>query len=218
MDITEIKKELIQFCKRLHSLGFLAAGDGNLSFRLDDENILITPKGVPKAFIDEKDLAILTLSGEVKSGSPSSERLMHLEVYRNCPKAKAVFHAHPPLSVAWSIAFPEQTEVPNYYLSELILAVGAIPIAPYARPGTQQMGDHIKSLLPDHRVMILSQHGALTWGESLLEAYMGMERLEHTVKILKMAKDLNPNLGAGLPESEIQYLKEIREQLGEKTL
>src|SRR5581483_2454180 len=117
-------------------------------------------------------------------------RLMHLEVYRSCPKAKAVVHAHPPTAIAWTIAHPEMKMLPSDCMSELILAVGDLPVVPYARPGTLNMGEVLRPYLPGSRVMILARHGALSWGEDLDEAYNGMERLEHTALILKSAWEL----------------------------
>ena len=171
----------------------LAAADGNISHRCSDEEILITPTRKAKAFIDEQDIATMTLAGKCLQGAPSGESLMHLEVYRRCPQAKAVVHAHPPTAIAWTIAKPELTELPSHCLPEVILALGKIPIAPYARPGTEDMGIKIRHLLPQHKVIILARHGGLSWGESLEEAYWGMERLEHCAEILKRAAELGPS-------------------------
>ncbi len=141
---------------------------------------------------------------------------MHLEVYRRCPAARAVIHAHPPTAVAWTVAQPNLKELPSECLSEVILATGSIPIAPYARPGTQNMGDVLVPFLPQHRALILARHGALTWGEDLEEAYRGMERIEHSAQTLKLAHDLGGL--TTLPEGEIKYLKELRKKLGDTLL
>ncbi|NUM89126.1 MAG: class II aldolase/adducin family protein, partial [Bdellovibrionales bacterium] len=159
-----MRKEIVEVCRRLHRRNMLAAADGNVSYRLGDGEILFTPTGVNKGFLQEKDLAVVTLDNVVKEGNPSGERLMHLEVYRRCPGARAVVHAHPLTAVAWSVARPDWRELPSECLSEIILAVGRIPFVPYARPGTRGMGDALAPFLPDCRVMVLSRHGALSWG------------------------------------------------------
>ena len=141
---------------------------------------------------------------------------MHLAVYESCPQARAVVHAHPPTAIAWSIAKPELTELPGDSLSELILAVGKVPIISYARPGTREMGSALTPYLPEHRALVLARHGALTWGESLMESYMGMERLEHTAEILWRAECMGGL--TSLPEQELQALRKMRELLGDKTL
>jgi L-fuculose-phosphate aldolase len=163
-----------------------------------------------------EQMATMTIHNEILRGNPSSERLMHLTVYQHCPLAKAVVHAHPPTAIAWSIAHPEWTELPNQAMSELILALGNVPIAPYARPGTQAMGDVLIPLLKKSRVIILARHGAIAWGESLEEATNGMERLEHSAEILWKAETLGGI--TKLSDEEIAVLKSMREKLGEKSL
>ncbi|MEW6057040.1 MAG: class II aldolase/adducin family protein [Bdellovibrionota bacterium] len=216
MDEQQISQEILDVCRLLHSRNMLAAADGNVSYRISDDRILITPTGKHKAFITADDIAVITLDNRILTGKPSGERLMHLEVYRRCSQAKCVVHAHPPAAIAWSIARPGLVELPSESLSEVILAVGRIPIIPYARPGTQSMGDGLKPVLPSHRVMILASHGALSWGESLMEAYNGMERLEHSAHILLLAHSLG-GLNR-LPPEEIAALREMRRKLGDRNL
>lgn len=211
-----MKATIVEVCQRLWARNMLAAADGNVSARISDHEILITPTGVSKARMNAADMAVINLEGEVLEGKPSGERLMHLEVYRRVRKARAIVHAHPPTAIAWSIARPDLNELPCESLSEVILAVGRIPIVPYARPGTREMGTVLSDYLPDCRVMILGRHGALSWGETLEEAELGMERLEHSAQILKLAHELGGI--TKLPPQEIEYLKNLRLQMGERSL
>ncbi len=212
--------DIISVCRLLHQRNLTASADGNVSMRLPSGEILITPSGVNKAFLLQSDLVTLKADGTSVSGSPSSELKMHLEVYRRCPQAKAVVHAHPPTAIAWSIAFPQLKTLPVEFMSELILAVGEVPIAPFARPGTAAMGEVLSAFLPRHRTLILARHGALAWGETLTEAYNGMERIEHAAQILKSAVELAGGFQklTPLPPEEIQWLKDKRQALGEKIL
>lgn len=213
---SKASQHILEICKRLHAKNLLAAADGNVSFRINENQILITPSGVSKAFMSLHQMAIVNMNNEVLQGNPSSERLMHLEIYRSCPKAKAVIHAHPPTAIAWSIAHPEDKKLPSEYLSEVILATGDIPFAKYARPGTQDMAKVLKPFLPSHRAIILRNHGAVTWGEDLEEAYRGMERIEHSAHILMLAKQIG---GMNqLPSEEINFLYELRKKIGETLL
>jgi L-fuculose-phosphate aldolase len=208
----ELLEAVCEGCRRLHAKDLLAAGDGNISARLADGRIAITPGGVSKARLKPEDMAFLTLQGEILSGRPSSERLMHLAIYESCPEAACIVHAHPPTAVAWTLARPGMAELPGTVLPELILAAGRIPVAPYARPGTAEMGEVLKPYLPAHRLLVLARHGALCWGETLDEALGGIERLEHVAKILKAAEELG---GAKpLPPSEVEALQTIRAGLG----
>ncbi len=205
--------QIIEICKRLHTRNMLSAADGNISYRVSPTEILITPSGIAKAFMKLSDMAVVTIDNQIIHGNPSTERLMHLEVFNTCSKAKAVVHAHPVTAIAWSIAKPNLEKLPSDCLSEVILATGDIPFADYARPGTQAMGDVLKKFLPQHRALILRRHGAITWGESLDEAYRGMERIENSAQILMAAEQLgglNP-----LPDEEIKYLYELRKKIGD---
>lgn len=211
-----LQSDIVKVAKLLHQKNFLASADGNISARINSETILITPSGQHKGFISETDLAIVTLDNQILYGNPSGERLMHLEVYQNCPEAQSVVHAHPPYAIAWSVAFPDLKELPKACLSELILAVGQVPIVPYARPGSSEMGSVLRPWLPDQRVFILSRHGALSWGNNLQEAYNGIERLEHTAYILSLAKQMNSL--SFLPSNEVEALEQMRLKLGKRTL
>jgi len=212
----KIRSEIIGVAVMLHHKNMLAACDGNISYRLDDNNILITPSGKPKFLLSEEDIAAVDIDGNVISGEPSSEMLMHLEVYKMRTDARVVIHAHPPTAVAYSIAHPDATEIPGKSFSELILAVGKLPIVPFQMPGSLEMGTALHSFIEKHKVMVLSRHGALSYGEDLIEAYNGMERLEHSCEILLKAQ----SFGAvtELDEETIGNLHTMRNKIGNKTL
>ena len=224
--MNQIKHKILMISKALHSRNLLAAADGNISFRQSDEEIWITPTGQTKAFISEGELAKINIKNEVLFGKPSSERLMHLEIYKKCHQAKAVVHAHPPTAIAWSLAFPKLKELPFHSLPEAILAAGIIPIVEYARPGTEAMGKNLGPYLPEHRLLILARHGAVCWGEDLDEAYRGLERVEHVCQILKSAHELRLSQEAELAQDadlelskdEILALFELRKEIGPKIL
>ena len=211
-----ICEEIITIAQRLHQKNMLAAADGNISCHVNENTVLITPSGIAKAFMKPETMALITLDNQIQQGKASSEKLMHLEVYRHCPKAKAVVHAHPPTAIAWSIAKPDLKFLPSHALSEVILSCGDIPFVPYARPGTQAMGDNLKHFLPQYRAMILSRHGALAWGESLEEAWKGMERVEHSSEILWKAHTLGGL--TYLPDEEISALRTMRQRIGDQLL
>ena len=212
----ETGREIVEIARRLHARGWLAAADGNISYRMSDENILITPSGRHKGFLSETDICRMTVDNQILEGEPSTERLMHLAVFQNVEKAKAVVHAHPPVATAWTIARPDLAELPAECLSEVILAAGRIPFVPYARPGTKQMGDHLLPFLPECRLMILSRHGALAWGETLEEAYNGIERLEHAAVTLAHAQSLGGL--TMLPPEEVANLRLMRSKMDGRTL
>lgn len=216
MSESQFRQSILNACQRLHARNMLAAADGNISIRLNDDRILITPSGVSKAFINESDLCVIDLEGRILEGKPSGERAMHLQIYRQCPAAKAVVHAHPPHAIAWSVGRPELTELPANALPEVILAMGQLPIVPYARPTTTNMGEVLQPFLPKHRALILARHGAVCWGESMSEAINGMERVEHSAQILWLAAQLG-ELKA-MPPEELEALKKMRSDIGSQLL
>jgi len=212
----QIREKIIQTATMLHHKNMLAACDGNISYRYDDNTILITPSGKPKFLLVEEDIAVVDMNGKVIKGKPSSEMLMHLEVYKMRADARAVIHAHPPTAVAYSIAHPAAEEIPGKSFSELILAVGKLPIVPFQMPGSLEMGTALHPFIKNYKVMVLARHGALSFGEDLIEAYNGMERLEHSCNILLKAK----SFGAvtELDEQTIDELYAMRKKIGDKTL
>jgi L-fuculose-phosphate aldolase len=220
MKSTLIQADIYQAIKyiaeRLYQRNLLAAADGNISYRMDNGYIAITASGIAKVAIQPDELAIIKLNGEVISGNPSSEKLMHCAVYQKCPTARWVIHAHPPTAIAWTVAKPELSELPGNCISELILAAGKIPIVPYARPGTAAMGENLIPFLPTYRILLLARHGALAWGENWQEALNGMERLEHAAQILLHAEKLGGI--TDLPSEEIAILQEMRIKIGNKTI
>ncbi|MCK5883387.1 MAG: class II aldolase/adducin family protein [Bacteriovoracaceae bacterium] len=216
MDKDNAINEIISVGKKLYDKNMLAAADGNISVKISEDRILMTPSGLPKGFLSPSDIAVVTLNGDIISGRPSSEMLMHLEVFKQCSNAVVVIHAHPPVAVAWTVAEPNLSELPNRAISEMILAMGSLPIVPFARPGTQDMGDNLIPYLPKHRSLILARHGALSWGESFQEALNGMERIEHAATMLYHAKMIGGI--TSLPDEEIEFLKNKRVQLGDKNL
>ena len=216
MRMERLLDEAIEACRALHAQGLLAAADGNVSVRLEDGGLAITPRGVPKAALRREDFAVLDLDGTVRSGNPSSERLMHLAVYRAVPEARAVVHAHPPTAIGWSLAHPDAEELPSDALPEVILAAGRIPLVPMATPGTEEMGSTLAPFLPGSRLMILARHGGLAWGESVREAAGGIERLEQVAKILLAAEGFGGAKPLGA--SDLAELRALRAKLGPRLI
>lgn len=202
---------VVEIARRLHAKSYLAAFDGNISFRTAENLVAITPTACAKAYMRPEDMCLMALDGRVLFGEPSSEKWMHLEIYKRVNRAQAVVHAHPPQAIAWSLAHPEDRFLPTRVLSELVLAVGAVPIVPFQIPGTASMGEALHEFLPDHQALILARHGALAWGASLDEAYFGIERLEHAATVLLAARQLGPLREMG--DEAFRSLSEMRAKM-----
>lgn len=187
----ELREELIWVCRRLEEKGLIAATDGNVSCRLDEDRLLITPSGSAKGDLEPGDLLVMDLEGALLrgAGKPSSESRMHLLVYRRRPDVEAVVHAHPPLLTAFTLAgAPFVAEA----LPEVWLTIGPVPTAPYATPSTVEVPDSIAPFVQDSLAILLERHGSLTMGRTLKEACLRLEKLEHAAHTLFYSRLLNP--------------------------
>jgi L-fuculose-phosphate aldolase len=182
-------KDIVIACRRLDHLGFVAATDGNVSVRLDDGRILITPSMLAKGEIKESQLLVCNMEGKVLAGKgkASSEIKMHLYAYRLRPDINAVVHAHPPVATGFATAGKVLTE-PT--LPEVILTVGPVPLARYATPSTDEVPGSIAPYVKKHNAMLLSNHGVLALGKDVTEALHRMERVEHLAKVTLVAEQL----------------------------
>jgi L-fuculose-phosphate aldolase len=175
------KAEVVQFCRHLRDGGFICATQGNVSVKIGNE-ILITPSGVDKGRIDSGRLVRVSLDGKkILGGSPSSEILIHLEVYKKRKDVNAVIHSHPPISTALTLAGYDFSKP---VLPEIVMTLGKIPTARYHTPGTKGLAEGISSLILRHDAILLERHGALTVGKTLEEAYWNLERVEYAGKVI----------------------------------
>lgn len=174
----EVKKTILEIGRRMYAKNFVASNDGNISAKVSENTIWCTPTGVSKGYMTDEMLVLMDLDGNVLKGSykPSSEIKMHLRVYKENPSINAVVHAHPPASTSYAIAgLPLNRAI----LTEAVMGIGEIPIAPYAMPGTEEVPNSIAPFVKTHNGCLLANHGALTWGKDAMEAWMRMESVEY---------------------------------------
>jgi L-fuculose-phosphate aldolase len=180
---------IVAVCRRLYERGLVAGPDGNVSVRLDNGSILVTPSGMSKVDVTVGDLIAVDLEGTVLAGTraASSEIRMHLRIYQKRPDARAVVHAHPPTATGFAVAgYSFMAPV----LPEVILQMGTVPLVRYATPGTDALADNFEPFLADHDAFLMANHGATTIGATLEQAHQRMESLEHAAKILLAARSL----------------------------
>jgi L-fuculose-phosphate aldolase len=178
-------------CRQLAAQGLIAGRDGNLSVRLDAQRVLVTPSGYIKALVKPGDMVELDLSGHPSrrtSRKPTNELDLHLRILRHRPDVHAVVHAHPPTATGFAVA---GQEIPGNLLPELIFLVGPVPLVPYGKAGTPELGDRVVPYLKEHNALLLAKHGAVTMGSTLDEAWIRMETLEHSARIIIAAMRLD---------------------------
>jgi L-fuculose-phosphate aldolase len=202
-----LRAEIVEVGRRMYARGYTASNDGNISARLGQDRLLMTPKSVCKGFMTPDMMCVTDLEGRKLQGDrdPSSEMLMHLEVYRQRPDVQAVVHAHPPTATGFAVAgIPLDRAV----LAEVLTTLGSIPIAAYATPSTGELPAAVGKFIKAHDGMLLANHGALTVGSDLFAAYYKMETIEHFAKISLVARLLGgENL---LAREEVTRLQQLR--------
>ncbi len=203
-----IHDELIEVCRRMYAKGFVAATDGNVSARLHDGTILCTPTGRNKGDLQREDLIRIRIDSTVVAGSsrPSTEIQMHLQYYRERPDINAVVHAHAPYSTGFATTGEGLT---GCVLPEIVVSLGAIPLARYATPSTAEVPASLMPYVGTHDVVLLQNHGVVAAGASLMNAYYTLEKTEHAAHILFIARMLGGE--RRLTGEQVHQLKSIAE-------
>jgi L-fuculose-phosphate aldolase len=209
--IFSLRKEMVEICKLIYSRGLVVATDGNISARLGENEILITPSGKSKGMVETQDLVVIDLEGKKISGnmSPSGEFRLHTMVYKERPDINAVVHAHPPYSTAFSVA---GISLIQCVLPEVVITIGGVPLTEYATLYTEELPLSIKKYIKDFNALLLKNHGVVTVGENLLSAYHRLEKVEHMAQIIYLAKNLG-NVDV-LSKEQLESLIKVKESLG----
>jgi L-fuculose-phosphate aldolase len=184
---SSLRADIVEVGRRMYARGYTASNDGNISVRYGADRLLMTPKSVCKGFMSPDMMCVTDLEGRKLQGDrdPSTEMLMHLEVYRQRPDVQAVVHAHPPIATGFAVAgIPLDRAV----LAEVVTTLGSVPIAEYATPSTLELPAAVRKYVKAHDGMLLANHGALTLGNDVYAAYYKMETIEHFAHISLVAR------------------------------
>ena len=211
----EIKKQICEIGQRIYNQGMVAANDGNISVKISENEFLCTPTGVSKGFMTPEFICKVDRNGKViqanKGFKPSSEIKMHMRVYKERPDVNSVVHAHPLYATSFAIAGIPLTEP---IMPEAVIALGCVPIAEYGTPSTEEIPDAVSKYLQHYDAVLLENHGALSFSDSLINAYYKMESLEFYAQLLYQSRVLGGP--KRLSEAQVQRLYEIRRQFGLK--
>jgi len=216
----ELIAQIVDICHRLAAEHFVAATDGNVSARLSETRILTTRTGVPKGFVTAGDIVEVRLDGRALTGGvrPSTEVGMHLFIYRRRPDVRAVVHAHPVAATGFAAA---RIALDRSVLPEIIIGLGTVPLAEYATPSTGEVARSLEPLIGKRDAILMANHGVVTCGATLEEAYWNMEKVEHAARITAVARllggehQLNAGeLGKLRNISPRSYGREIPDDLG----
>lgn len=177
-----VREEICAVGRLLYDRGYVVSNDGNISVRVEENTVLITPSGVGKGRMTPDMLVLCDLNGNILEGDryPSSESKMHRMVYRERPDVRAVVHAHPPWSTACAIC---RRPLKERYLAEMVVGLGEIPVTEFAMLSTDEVPDSVRPFVRTHSAVLLTNHGSLAWGPTLLSAFDRLEVVEQTAKI-----------------------------------
>ncbi len=200
---------VVEFGRRLHASGFVAATDGNLSVRLGKDRLLITPTCMSKGTMRPADLVVVDMKGNRLSGKRrvSSEIGMHLLIYRLRPDVNGIVHAHPPTATGFAAS---GFGLSRPLVCEVVVGLGTIPLARYGTPGTPELTDALEPLIPNHDAVLMANHGVVTFGPSLENAYMKMETVEHFARIALVTHLLGHE--QPLAEKDVEKLVAVRDR------
>jgi len=200
---------IVRYGRQLHDNGFVAATDGNLSVRLDDLRLLVTPTCMSKGMMRPADIVIVDMEGNRLAGKRrvSSEIGMHLMIYRLRPDVHGIVHAHPPTATGFAAS---GFDLNRPLVCEVVVGLGSIPLARYGTPGTPELTDALEPLIPNHDAILMANHGVVTFGSSLENAYMKMETVEHFAKIALVTHLLGHEQPLG--EKEVEKLVAVRDR------
>lgn len=207
--------DIVDIGKRMYASRFVAGNDGNISALCAKRQIWMTPTGVSKGYMDSETLIKMDFDGNILEGvsKASTEAKMHIRVYEENPSVKAVVHAHPYYSTLCAIlGIPLDMPV----ISEVIIGLGMIPVVKYAEPGSASLADNIAPFCKDFPGVLLSNHGAMAWGNSVTQAYYRLERIEFFARITLGLK--NTDGARLLSNKQIDSLLEFRHSYGEEDM
>ncbi len=205
----ENRKRIIEICHRIYKYGFVSAYEGNVSVRTKSGKFLITRSGVCKGDVLEKDILLVNKKGKVLEGKGkvSTENRLHFFIYNRRADINSVVHCHPIYSSIFSILGKGLTQ---HLFPETILSLGKVPLCKYETPSTDKLAESLGPYVEFSSAFILQNHGAVTIGKTIDEAYYRMETLEHTAEIVYKASLLGKT--KSLPMKKIEELLRISEK------
>lgn len=208
VNVHKIKQDICEIGRRIYAKGFAAANDGNLTVRIGENEVLCTPTMHCKGFLKPDDICTVDMTGKQLAGRKkrSSEALLHLEIYKQRPDIKSVVHCHPPHACAFAVA---REPIPQCVLPEVEVFLGDIPITKYETPGGQEFADTIIPFVDKTNVIVLANHGTVSYGEDVERAYWWTEILDAYCRILILSKSIGRvNYFTEDKERELLQLKE----------
>ena len=210
-----LRRAICNIGQLCYGKSYIVGADGNISARMSDGNILITPAGAMKGFLEPQHMAKVDMQGRVVDGGPraSTEVGIHLVVYQERPEMRAVVHAHPPHAVAMTIA---GIDMQAPFIPEIVVTIGGVPTADFGTPGTPELAESIRGIVRCSDTVVMTNHGSVTMGTNLMDAFKKLDMIEHTARILWLVHALKGSVEP-LPAEAVAKLLGTRRTLGIRT-
>lgn len=202
----EGRKEVARFMRRLYNQGLTTTSGGNISMRLPDDIVLITPSATDKGRMKWKDVGILTMAGENLTSElkPSMETEMHLSIYRKMENIKAIVHAHPVFATSFTAM---RREINTALTAEACVILGEPGFGPYALMGTDGLAANVSDFISESEILLLENHGILAVGSTMLQAFDRIEVLEAAARMTVIVELMGRK--RELSQSRISELKDL---------
>lgn len=211
--INDLKHRMVDIGRRMWAREYTDGNGGNLTIRVGDNLVLCTPTLVSKGFMTPEQICLVDLEGRQLAGryKRTSECLTHLAIMKRQPKAKACCHAHPPHGTAFAVA---GVQPPTCMIPEAEVFLGQIGLADYRTPGTPEVAKLVGEAAVDHMAVLMVNHGVITWGKDVEDAYWKMENVESYCKVVWVASQLNGGRLLTITGGQAKELIALRETLG----
>lgn len=205
-NLAKAKKDISEIGKRLYLKGFASGLSGNISVKIDNK-ILITPSGFNLGDVKQKDIVIIDTDGNKIKGkhNPSSEKQMHVEIYKQRQDINAIVHAHTPKASSFAVA---GIPLDKAILSEASVILGHVPVAEYGMPSSDELAKSVASYFKNYSCVLMANHGVVTGGQNLRETYYKLETLELYAEVFLWTKVLG-NSNELSEENYFQLMKKF---------
>ena len=207
-----LREEIILVGRKLWERQYVDGNGGNISVRLGPRYVLCTPTMLSKGDLEPADICLCDLDGNILAGDRlrTSELLLHLEIYKANPQARAVLHCHPPYATAFAVT---GTTPPTGLIPEYEVFIGPAAVTPYETPGTKAFAETILPFVHDHNTILLGNHGIVCWSDTVTHAEWLAEILDTYCKTYLIAKQIGAPLSF-IPDNKIEEILELKRRLG----
>jgi len=207
-----IKDEMIRAGRKLWERQYVDGNGGNISYRIAQEYVICTPTMCSKGDLVPADLSLIDLENVRVCGDrpQTSEVLLHLEIYKAVPQARAVIHCHPPHATAYAIT---GLMPPGNVIPEQEVFVGPLAVTHYEAPGTKKFAETVLPYAQKHNTILLGNHGIVCWADTVTHAEWLVEIVDTYCRTILLASSLGSPIKS-IAADKVADLLEIKKKLG----